>query len=72
MAGDEGAAVDVAREDELDLGHPLLGLRPLFVLIEVVGEVPVQIEPTMLYLRLSDNTYSNISAVAQLVTKTNS
>ena len=46
MAGDEGAAVDVAREDELDLGHPLLGLRPLFVLIEVVGEVPVQIEPT--------------------------
>ena len=51
MAGDEGAAVDVAREDELDLGDPLLdrlrlGLRTLVVLLEVVGEVPVQVEPT--------------------------
>ena len=43
--------MDVAREDELDLGDPLLdclrlGLRPLVVLLEVVGEVPVQVEPT--------------------------
>ena len=42
--------MDVAREDELDLGDPLLdrlrlGLRPLVVLLEVVGEVPVQVEP---------------------------
>ena len=50
VAGDERAAVHVAREDELDLCDPLLdglrlGLRPLVVLLEVVGEVPVQVEP---------------------------
>ena len=50
VAGDERAAVDVAREDELDLGDPLLDglrlrLRPLVVLLEVVGEVAVQVEP---------------------------
>ena len=42
--------MDVAREDELDLGDPLLDrlrlwLRPLVVLLEVVGEVTVQVEP---------------------------
>ena len=40
VAGDEGAAVDVAREDELDLGDPLLDrlrLRPLVVLLEILG-----------------------------------
>ena len=49
VAGDERAAVDVAREDELDLGDPLLDglrlrLRPLVVLLEVVGEIAIQIE----------------------------
>ena len=41
--------MDVAREDELDLTDPLLhGLRlrlaPLVVLLEVVGEVAVEVE----------------------------
>ena len=41
--------MDVSREDELDLGDPLLdclrlGLRSLVILFEVVGEVTVQVE----------------------------
>ena len=49
VGGDQGAAVDVAGQHELDLGDPLLdglglGLRPLVVLLEVVGVVAVQIE----------------------------
>ena len=49
VGGDHGAAVDVAREHELDLGDPLLdglslGLRALVVLLEVVREVAVQVE----------------------------
>ena len=50
VGGHHGAAVDVAGEDKLDLGGPLLDglrfrLRPLVVLLEVVGEVSVQVEP---------------------------
>lgn len=46
IARDEGAAVQVAREDKLYLRDPLLDglgfrLRTLVVLFEVVGEVAV-------------------------------
>ena len=49
VARHQGSAVDVAGEDELDLADPLLhclrlGLRPLVVLLEIIREVPVEVE----------------------------
>jgi len=49
VGGHHRAAVNVSREDELDLGGPLFHgfgfrLRPFIVLLEVVGEVAVQVE----------------------------
>jgi len=51
VAGDEGATVQTAAEHKLDFRDPLFvrvrfGLRPLVVLLEVVGEISVQIEAT--------------------------
>ena len=42
--------MDVAGKDELDLADPLLDclrlwLRPLVVLLEIIREVPVEVEP---------------------------
>ena len=53
--------MDVAREDELDLGDPLLdrlrlGLGLLVVLLEVVWEVSVEVEATRVVATLASLT----------------
>lgn len=50
VGGDQRTAMDISGKDKLNLGRPLLDgfrfrLRPLVVLLEVVGEVSVQVEP---------------------------
>ena len=51
VAGHQGTTMDVSGQDELDFADPLLDclslrLRPFIVLLEVVGEIPVQVEPS--------------------------
>ena len=50
VGGDQRTAMDISGKDKLNLGRPLLDgfrflLRPLVVLLEVVWEVSVQVEP---------------------------
>jgi hypothetical protein len=51
VGGHHRAAVNVSGKDKLDLGRPLLDsfrfrLRPLVVLLEVVWEIAVEVEPS--------------------------
>ena len=60
VGGDEGAAVNVSGKNELNFRGPLLDgfrfrLRSLVVLLEVVGEVAVQVEASGIVSENKDN-----------------
>ena len=61
VAGHQRPAVDVTRQHELNLADPLLdrlrlGLGLLVVLLEVVGEVSVEVEATRVVATLASLT----------------